>query len=350
MTVATPSKPTGLVIDRRYLDHDTGPGHPERPDRIRVLLPFGESQEPAYQHVAARSASGDEIALVHDDAYVEEVEATQHHRFYAFDADTPTSQQSYGTACLAAGGFLALLDTVKAGEVDNGFALVRPPGHHAERHRAMGFCLFNNVAIGAEYLRRKHGLERVLIVDWDLHHGNGTQNMFESDPGVLYMSLHQYPYYPGTGAMDECGSGDGEGFTVNVPLPAGCGDAEYDEAFERVLLPIAHAYAPQAVLISAGFDAHARDPLGGMQVTEFGFRHQASALLDVAREHAQGFCAAILEGGYDLLAIESSTRAVLEEMRGMRPDTKTVFHPQRASRVSALVDRIRQVQQRYWRI
>ncbi len=150
--------------------------------------------------------------------------------------------------------------------------------------------------------------------------------------------------------MEECGSGDGEGFTVNVPLPAGCGDAEYAEAFERVLLPIAHAYAPQAVLISAGFDAHVRDPLGGMRVSESGFRDQARALLDIAREHAQGFCAAILEGGYDLLAIEDSTRAVLEEMQGVRPQAKTVPPIPQASRVSPLVEQIRRVQQRYWRI
>src|SRR5262249_15536027 len=255
-------------------------------------------------------------ALVHDGAYVDEVAATQHQEWFAFDADTPTSPRSYATACLAAGGFLALLDAVMSQEGGNGFAFVRPPGHHAERHRAMGFCLVNNVAVGAEYLRRRYGLQRILIVDWDLHHGNGTQHLFESDPGVLYISAHQYPYYPGTGALDEVGRGDGEGYTVNVALPAGCGDAEDGEAFTPHILPIAQQYAPQFVLISAGFDAHARDPLGGMQVTEPGFQAMARALLEIAREPAGGRCAAILEGGYDVHAIRRSSQRVLAELQG----------------------------------
>ena len=173
----------------------------------------------------------------------------------------------------------------------------------------MGFCLFNNVAVGAEYLRRRYGLERILVVDWDLHHGNGTQHMFEADPGVLYVSTHQYPYYPGTGALDEVGRGDGEGYTVNLPFPAGFGDAEYREAFTRIVEPIAQQYAPQFVLISAGFDAHARDPLGGMEVTEAGFAAMARSLLAVADAHAGGRCAAILEGGYDLTAIRELVAA-----------------------------------------
>jgi len=339
---------TGVVIDPRYLEHDTGAGHPERPDRVGVLLPMVQEVAARVIAVAARPASGDELALVHDGAYVDEVAATQDARpWYAFDADTPTSPRSYATACLAAGGFLALLDAVMAKRVDNGFAFVRPPGHHAERRRAMGFCLFNNVAVGAAYLRQRYGLRRILIVDWDLHHGNGTQHMFESDPSVLYVSTHQYPYYPGTGAIDEVGQGDGEGFTVNLPLPAGCGDAEYGEAFTRIIAPIAHQYAPDFVLISAGFDAHARDPLGGMQVTEAGFRAMTQALLAVAAEHAQGRCAAILEGGYDLSAIRASSKQVLAELVGA---AAPVPPPERSSRAAALIDRIRDVQAEYWKL
>jgi acetoin utilization deacetylase AcuC-like enzyme len=338
---------TGVVIDPRYLEHDTGDGHPERPERIRVLLPLVNAAARSLTDIPARLASGDELALVHDGAYVDEVAATRDKPWFAFDADTPTCARSFDTARLAAGGLLALVDAVMDGRVRNGFAFVRPPGHHAERQRAMGFCLFNNVAVGAEYLRRHYGLRRVLIVDWDLHHGNGTQHMFENDPGVLYISTHQYPYYPGTGAMDEVGRGDGEGYTVNLALPAGCGDAEYGDAFTRIVEPIAQQYAPEFVLISAGFDAHARDPLGGMQVTEAGFKAMSRVLLRVARNHAGNRCAAILEGGYDLTAIRNSANEVLTELQG---EGEPLPPPAAPNRAAALVERIRKVQSRYWKV
>ena len=338
---------TGVVIDPRYLQHDTGAGHPERPERIGALLPLVNRAAAQCTAIPARHASGDELALVHDGAYVEQVAATQYKPGFAFDADTPTCERSYEVARLAAGGFLALLDAVMARQVHNGFAFVRPPGHHAERHRAMGFCLFNNVAVGAEYLRNRHGLERILIVDWDLHHGNGTQHMFESDPGVLYVSSHQYPYYPGTGALDEVGRGNGEGYTVNLAFPAGFGDAEYLDAFARIVAPIAHQYAPQFVLISAGFDAHARDPLGGMEVSEAGFKALTRLLLDIARHHADGRCAAILEGGYDLTAIRNSASEVLTELQGERD---SLSGPAVPSRAGGLIERIRKVQGRYWKL
>lgn len=338
---------TGVVIDPRYLEHDTGAGHPERPERIAVLLPVAEAATTPATQIPARLASGDELALVHDGAYVEEVAATQHIPGFAFDADTPTCPRSYEAARLAAGGFLALLDAVMSGQVPNGFAFVRPPGHHAERHRAMGFCLFNNVAVGAAYLHRRYALQRVMVVDWDLHHGNGTQHMFESDPSVLYVSTHQYPYYPGTGSVDEVGRGDGEGFTVNLPFPAGFGDAEYLDAFARIVEPVARQYAPDFILISAGFDAHARDPLGGMQVTAVGFRALTRVLLAIAREHAGGRCAAILEGGYDLTAIRDSASLVLTELQG---DASTLPPPAAPSRAGGLIDRVRKVHARYWRV
>jgi acetoin utilization deacetylase AcuC-like enzyme len=339
---------TGVVIDPRYAEHDTGTGHPERPDRIKALLPLMDAPGAHLVSVAARLATGEELALVHDGAYVKEVAATEHDRpWHAFDADPPPCPRSYFTARLAAGGFLALLDAVMQGTVDNGFAFVRPPGHHAERQRAMGFCLFNNVAVGAEYLRHRYGLERILIVDWDLHHGNGTQHMFEADRGVLYVSTHQSPYYPGTGMIDEVGRRDGEGYTVNLPFPAGFGDAEYGEAFTRIVEPIAHQYAPQFVLISAGFDAHARDPLGGMELTEAGFRAMARALLGVARSHAAGRCAAILEGGYDLTAIRHSSQQVLDELVGDAAPIPATGSP---SRAGGLLDRVQKVHGRYWKL
>ncbi|MFN8627764.1 MAG: histone deacetylase [Candidatus Binatia bacterium] len=338
---------TGIVIDPRYLDHDTGTEHPERPDRIAVLLPVVDALAETVTRIAARPATGDELALVHAPAYVEEVAATQHKPGFAFDPDTPTSPATYSTACLAAGGLLALLDAVMANTVDNGFAMVRPPGHHAERDQAMGFCFFNNAAVGAEYLRQRHGLERVLIVDWDLHHGNGTQHIFEDDPGVLYMSTHQYPYYPGTGAIEEVGHAAGEGFTVNLAFPAGFGDAEYGEAFHAVIAPIAHQYDPQFVLISAGFDAHLRDPLGGMAVTEAGFGAMARVLLDIARDHSHGRCVAVFEGGYDLLAIRNSARRVLTEFQGDHAPLPAASAP---SRAGILIERIKNTQRRYWRL
>jgi len=337
---------TGVVIDPRYQEHDAGPGHPECPERITALLSLVDPVQQGLTAIPARLASGDELALVHDGAYVNDVAATEHKPRFAFDPDTRTSPRSYHTSRLAAGGFLALLDAIVAGQVDNGFALVRPPGHHAERQRAMGFCLFNNVAVGAEYLRVHHGFRRVLIVDWDLHHGNGTQHMFEGDPEVLYVSTHQYPYYPGTGALDEVGRGDGEGRTVNVALPAGCGDAEYQEAFARIIVPIAHQFEPDFVLISAGFDAHARDPLGGMRVTEGGFQAMTDALLEVARTHAGGRCAAILEGGYDLEAMRSSAAVVLGQLQRAHVEQPAVPS---ASRATPLIEHIEGLQRRYWR-
>jgi acetoin utilization deacetylase AcuC-like enzyme len=337
---------TGIVIDPRYLDHDTGRGHPERRERIAVLLDMLSAPQANLRPVAPRAATGDELALVHDGAYVERVAATQNLPRYAFDADTPTCPKSYETARLAAGGLLALLDATMAGEVRNGFAFVRPPGHHAERDRAMGFCLFNNVAIGAEYLRRVHKLSRVLIMDWDLHHGNGTQHIFESDPHVMYVSTHQYPYYPGSGDLDETGRGDGEGFTINLPFPAGFGDAEFAEAFTTVVEPIAEQFEPEFVLISAGFDAHTRDPLGGLEATEAGFDGMARSLLQIAQRHAGGRCVAILEGGYDLTAIHNSSATVLEELRaGGAP-----VEPAPASRATPLLERVRRLQRNSWKL
>lgn len=337
---------TGVVIDPRYQEHDTGDGHPERPERIAVLLPTLRAAVARYPEIPPRAASPDEIGWVHDGAHIERVAATQRLQHFAFDADTPTSPRSYATACLAAGGVLALLDAIVAGQIENGFAFVRPPGHHAERDRAMGFCLFNNVAIAAEYLRHRHGMERILIMDWDLHHGNGTQHIFATDPGVLYVSTHQYPYYPGTGALTEVGRAAGEGFTVNLPFPAGYGDAEYGDAFTRIVEPIARQFAPEFVLISAGFDAHARDPLGGLQVTEPGFRAMARSLLGVARDCAGGRCAAVLEGGYDLAAIHDSSLMVLAEFAG---DT-AALPASRPSRAAALLERVKSVHSRYWRL
>ena len=336
---------TAVVLDRRYEAHDPGPGHPESPQRIRAIADaLANYRREGLVELEPRLATTDEIALNHGAEHIERVVATAGRAFSAFDADTPTSARSYETARLAAGGYLALLDAIVARDADNGFAFVRPPGHHAEANRAMGFCLFNNVAIGARHLRARHGLGRILIVDWDVHHGNGTQRSFYDDPDVLYVSTHQYPFYPGTGAATEVGAGEGRGRTVNVPFPAGCGDDEYVAAFADIIVPIATQFRPEFVLISAGFDAHRRDPLAGMQMTEAGFRALTRALLRVAREHAGGRVAAVLEGGYDLQALGASVTAVLDELGGESLDEPlATAHPH-----AGVLDPAAVAQRPYW--
>lgn len=310
---------TAVVIDPRYQAHDTGAGHPERPERIGAVLGLLESyRRPGLLRLEPRPATLDEVRANHVPAHVERVEATAERRWYAFDADTPTGPRSFETALLAAGGVLRGVDAVMAGEADNAFVLARPPGHHAEPDRAMGFCLFNNVAVAAHALRRRWGVGRVLIVDWDVHHGNGTQRSFWDDPAVLFVSTHQYPFYPGTGDVTEVGGGPGRGFTVNVPLSAGCGDPEYISIFRDLVDPICRQFAPEFVLISAGFDAHRRDPLAGMAMTEAGFAALARLVLCVAAATAGGRVVAALEGGYDLEGLTRSVAAVLDEMEGLK--------------------------------
>lgn len=336
---------TALVLDRRYAAHDPGPGHPESPARIRAILEaLANYRRAGLVPIEPRPATGDELALNHDAAHVARVAATAGRPFTAFDADTSTSSRSYETATLAAGGFLALLDAIVARDADNGFAFVRPPGHHAEPDRAMGFCLFNNVAIGARWLQRHRGIRRVLVVDWDVHHGNGTQDSFYAEADVLYVSTHQYPFYPGTGAAAEVGSGAGAGRTVNVPLPAGCGDDEYVAAFERLVLPIAEQFRPEFVLVSAGFDAHRRDPLAGMTVTEEGYRAMTRLLMQLAERHAEGRLAAILEGGYDLHALQTTIPVVLDELGGVRAGTALATPAPRVGVLDAAVA----AQRPYW--
>ena len=337
----------GVVIDRDYLKHDPGPFHPERPERLKILLDLaGELDLESFEVVSPRPALREEIETCHSGDYIALVQSTSKLNRYALDGDTVTSRDSFGVGLLAAGGFLRLLDAIACGDLDNGFALVRPPGHHALKDRGMGFCLFNTAAIGAHYLKRRYGAKKIFIMDWDVHHGNGTQAAFYDDSSVLYMSSHQYPYYPGTGAIEEVGEGRGEGFTVNVPLPPGCGDAEYQRLFKEIVLPIGSRYSPEWILVSAGFDPHQRDPLGGMNVTERGFAAMAASLLEIAAEHSGGKIAFLLEGGYDLAALKGSVASVLEQMRvggkGDAPDNSG------GEIIEPLLRRVRRVQEPYW--
>lgn len=338
------SRKTSILIDPRYREHDPGRGHPERPDRIAVLEDLLDSWHgPPLERVEPRLAEPAEIRTAHTEGLFERVAETEGIEHSRIDADTATSARSYEVALLAAGGFLQIVDAVADESTDNAFAFVRPPGHHATDGQSMGFCLFNNVAVAAKHLQSR-GFERIAIVDFDLHHGNGTEAIFYDDPSVLYASTHQYPYYPGTGAAEDLGRGAGLGFTVNVPFSAGVGDDGYLLAFDQILCPVLRQFEPDFLLVSAGFDCHHRDPLGGMRVTEAGVVGMAGRMLDVAREVCGGRFAAVLEGGYDLDAIRHSAEAMLTEMATAktRRDTTT-----EALRTGAL-DPLKEILRPHW--
>ncbi|MGH7205832.1 MAG: histone deacetylase family protein [Nitrospiraceae bacterium] len=300
---------TGFVYHPDYLKHDMGAGHPESPDRLKAIVSRLEAGGVLDRLVRIEPAivTDEWITQVHEASYLTRLksQAPVNGRV-SLDPDTSMSAGSLSAAYLAAGGALAAADAIMAGTVVHAFCAVRPPGHHAESDRAMGFCLFNNVAIAARYLQRRHGAARVLIVDWDVHHGNGTQHIFDDDPSVLFFSTHQYPHYPGTGRATERGKGKGEGLTINVPMSAGQGDEDYREVFERVLVPAADSYKPDFVLISAGFDAHRDDPLAGMGLTEEGYAALTGIVAGIARRHSKGRILSCLEGGYNLNALAAS--------------------------------------------
>ncbi len=307
---------TGIVWDKIFLEHDTGPYHPERAARLNAIWDrLNESTLiQQVETIAPRPATHEEIALIHSLDHIREIENTSGMTLH-LDPDTVASPQSYQAARMAAGGLLECVDRVVGpSDMNNAFALVRPPGHHAEAERAMGFCLFNNVAIAAEYARKQHGLQRILILDYDVHHGNGTQWAFYERPDIFYCSIHRYPFYPGTGAASEEGKGKGRGYTLNVPMDGGEGDLEYETVYEKTVLPIARDFDPDLILLSAGYDAHLQDPLGGMNVSAEGFRRMTEGLLKVAAEKCEGRLVAVLEGGYDLQGLAESVEATLKEM------------------------------------
>jgi acetoin utilization deacetylase AcuC-like enzyme len=299
-----------LVDDRRFELHTPLGHHPERPERLVAAREALGHVRARFDTVAGRPATDDEILRVHRSEYLEKLSTLRGQRGY-LDPDTYFSPDTVDVARLAAGSLVAMVGALVAGPVSKGVALLRPPGHHARPGGAMGFCLLNSVAIAAAHARSL-GLARVAVVDWDVHHGNGTQEMFWRDPGVVYVSTHQFPFYPGTGDVDEVGEDEGEGFTVNIPLGAGAGDAAYAAAFRRIVIPVLTQYAPELVLVSAGFDAATRDPLAQMDVTAQGFGWMARELAAVADASAGGRMALVLEGGYDLVALEGGMRAAIE--------------------------------------
>jgi len=309
---------TAVFKDDLFLMHDPGPNHPERIDRLRVIYDFIEKPENREKFIFPEFESADieHIEKNHRPDLVQRVSATAGRRYDYLDQDTATSAHSYDAAMKAAGSVVKGVDLLMEGSVDNGFALVRPPGHHAEQGRSMGFCLFNNVAVAAWHAQSRHNLERVMIVDWDLHHGNGTQFSFYDTDQVLYLSTHQYPYYPGTGALQETGTDRGEGYTVNVPLPGGFGDDEYAAIFNDIIIPVGQAYEPELILVSAGFDIYHGDPLGSMSVGPAGFAYMTRSLLNLAQEVCGGRLLVTLEGGYNLKGQRDGALAVLSELVG----------------------------------
>jgi len=307
----------GLVYDPIYLKHGTG-GHVENAGRLEATVSHLEETGLKKQltPIKPRAASVEELTLVHTKQHVSHIRGIAKKGGGWLDADTLMSPDSYEVALYAAGGVIAAVEAVMEGKITSAFALVRPPGHHATPRRAMGFCLFNNIAIAAEHALAKYKLERVLIIDFDVHHGNGTQEIFYARPEVMYLSTHQYPFYPGTGGIEETGRGAGKGTTVNIPLPAGCGDNEYLQVFEQVIAPAAKRFKPQLVLVSAGYDAHWSDELALMQLSISGFGEIARVIRGITDELCEGRVVFALEGGYQLSALAASIKATLDILLG----------------------------------
>lgn len=310
---------TAVYFDPLYLEHDTGVGHPERAERLQASMKMLEKTGLA-ERVEIRSprdATREEIELVHPPSHIDKVKRMAESGGGYLDMDTPVSPRSYEAALRSAGAGLDALERIMEGELENAFLLARPPGHHATAQRGMGFCLFNNNAITACYALRSFDLERVLIVDWDAHHGNGIQDIFYSDRDVLYVSTHQYPHYPGSGFVTEVGRGDGEGYTINFPFPAGTGEKAYLKAFDEVIVPVARQYRPQLLLVSAGYDGHFSDPLCSMRLTSGSYRKMADRLVGLAEELCDGRIIVALEGGYNLVGLATSVAATVAALLGV---------------------------------
>jgi acetoin utilization deacetylase AcuC-like enzyme len=311
---------TAVYRHNLFLEHQPGSYHVESPDRLQVVYDELDRLEAAQGLIYPQfePAAPEVIGLNHSPRLISKVAETAGRLHDFLDADTRTSPKSYEAACLAVGAVIDGIERIAAGKADNAFCLVRPPGHHAEWDRAMGFCLFNNIAVGAKWALSRLDLKRIVILDWDLHHGNGTQRSFYDTDEVLYCSTHQYPYYPGTGALLETGEGRGEGFTLNVPLPGGQDDHDFIMIFRELFVPVIRRYRPQFILVSCGFDICRGDPLGTMRVTPAGFAGMTKIMLDLAGELCDGRLLITLEGGYNLAGMRDGTVAVLTELCGIR--------------------------------
>jgi acetoin utilization deacetylase AcuC-like enzyme len=353
-----------LISSDRFAEHHMPPGHPERSERAEVMQVVASRWRARGGEITApHVATTEQLTRVHAAEYVAFIAETAG-RAVALDPDTYTSPESHGVALLAAGAGIDAVELVmnperskdRTGggrpsgrpEINAALAMVRPPGHHAERGRAMGFCLFNNIAVAAAHARAQ-GAARVAIVDYDVHHGNGTQHMFEADPNVLYVSLHQFPFYPGTGAVDEIGSGAGKGFTVNLPLEVGSVDDDYHVAFSEIVVPVLRQYNPDLLLVSAGFDAHERDPLAGMRLTSVAFGAMTMELRGVAEECCEGRMVLMTEGGYDLRALTESLEAVVDSLAASSAEPKWPASGVASDRGRAAVNAAKRVLAPYWK-
>ena len=313
--------PTAIVDHPIYREHKPGPSHPEAPARCEAAL-HGIKQAVPQEHLAylrPRKASEDEIAYCHTREYIEIVKLDIADDVRCLrTGDTDLSDRSLDAALMAAGGVISAADAVMKGEVQNAFCIVRPPGHHATPDRGMGFCIFNSVAIAARHVQRAHGIERVLIVDWDVHHGNGTQDIFYEDPSVFYFSTHQWPLYPGTGLADQKGRAEGNGTTLNCPVATGAGGKDVIAAFKQRLMPAMREFRPQFIFISAGFDGHVQDPLAGLALRDEDYASLTDLMVELAEEYAATRLVSALEGGYNLVALASSVGAHVAELARLR--------------------------------
>jgi acetoin utilization deacetylase AcuC-like enzyme len=346
---------TLILKNDLFLEHIPDFNHVESPERLRVIYEQLE-QSPLneiFTYPDFEAAPVEALELNHTKEHVMRVAGTAGKTFSSLDPDTQTSASSYDAACLAAGAVTGGMEMIVRGEADNGFALVRPPGHHAETDRAMGFCLFNNVAIGARFGLQSLGLERIAIIDWDLHHGNGTQNSFYTSKDVLYFSTHAYPYYPGSGSLGEIGAGEGEGYTINVPLSGGHDDRAFAKIFQEIILPVTREYRPDFIIISAGFDTYFADPLGTMAVTEQGFACMTKQVVDLAAEICQGRLLVALEGGYNLRGLRDGVLGVLAELSGNptcpgKVDESALQAIIESEKEVPVIEQVRNIAKRYW--
>ena len=348
--MASEHEKIGVVYDPDYLIH-TQRQHPERKERLEYMYSALQNDSLMDNIELAKPvpAEVEDINLVHDYSYIRSVEEACLAGKRFLDMDTYIGPESYRVALLSAGGVLTGLKNALNNNPRKTFVFNRPPGHHAERSRAMGFCLFNNIAVTAAVARQNYGVKRIAIVDWDVHHGNGTQHAFEDDPEILFISTHQSPAYPGSGGLNEVGSGKGKGFTVNIPLPPGCGDAEYGLAFEKVVVPVLDQYQPELLLISSGHDAYSHDPLAGMSLTEQGYYNMAEALKGVAESWSEGRILLCLEGGYHL---EGQAGIVVQILNALGswglPIGENALGEEPGSHAQKRIEEVLDVQKAFW--
>ncbi len=349
-----------IIRDPLFLLHDPGLGHPENPDRLRAIENRIDSSGFAadLRFETAREAEIKDLLRIHEAAYVDKIAKTAGTGRTEIDSETIASPESYRAALRAAGAAIQAAESVFTGQANAAFALLRPPGHHAEQDRGMGFCFFNNAAVAAAFALERLGLEKILIFDWDVHHGNGTMHSFYTSKDVMYQSIHEFPHYPGTGRIEECGAGEGAGYTINLPLSGGAGDAEYLYCLNTVFLPLGRKYRPDLIIVSAGFDPHRDDPLSSMQLSENGFAKMTAALRGLASETCGGRIIFLLEGGYNLKALADSVHAVAAELLkdeqsggefGLSRATDEVLDlPETAGNAMKTVSALKTVLSKYW--